>query len=180
VHVVQTNETVAIIAARYGSTVDEIVAATDLADPDLIYRGQVLTVPVASAPAALQATPILTGSLEDPTAKPFALPSPSLIAPKEGAILTGPVTLRWRWSERLTAGQFFAVYLWRDDQPGPCQLHFAVDPEYVLDLDDHPPARFRWTVRAIQGRQAGSLQILERPLTPLGPQATFLWSGPRP
>ena len=61
---VQAGETLATIAARYGSSVDEIVTATGLENPDLIYRGQVLTVPLPSAGAAQEADPILIGAKE--------------------------------------------------------------------------------------------------------------------
>jgi LysM repeat protein len=50
-HVVAWGETINIIAARYGVSVEDIVAANNLADPDLIRAGDVLIIPGASAPA---------------------------------------------------------------------------------------------------------------------------------
>ena len=44
-HVVQSGETLTAIALRYGVTVDEIVGANGLANPDRIYVGQTLVIP---------------------------------------------------------------------------------------------------------------------------------------
>ena len=44
-HVVQRGETLAIIAARYGRTVGEIVRANDLQNPNRINVGQILIIP---------------------------------------------------------------------------------------------------------------------------------------
>jgi LysM repeat protein len=44
-HVVARGETLRVIAARYGVTVESIVALNNLANPDLIVVGQVLLIP---------------------------------------------------------------------------------------------------------------------------------------
>ncbi len=45
VHVVQWGETLSLIASRYGVTVEAILAANGLADPNFIYVGQRLVIP---------------------------------------------------------------------------------------------------------------------------------------
>ena len=45
IHVVQTGETLFSIAVQYGVTVQAILEANQLNDPDLIYRGQELVIP---------------------------------------------------------------------------------------------------------------------------------------
>jgi len=45
VHVVQAGETLSVIAARYGVTVEAIVAANGLVDPDVLRVGQRLAIP---------------------------------------------------------------------------------------------------------------------------------------
>jgi LysM repeat protein len=47
IHVVQWGETLSIIASRYGVTVDAIMTANGLTDPNLIYVGQRLIIPTA-------------------------------------------------------------------------------------------------------------------------------------
>lgn len=44
-HVVVEGETLAQIAARYGTTVQTLVAANNIVDPSIIYSGQVLNIP---------------------------------------------------------------------------------------------------------------------------------------
>ncbi len=45
IHVVERGETLSVIASRYGTTVDAIVQANGIANPNLIYVGQRLTIP---------------------------------------------------------------------------------------------------------------------------------------
>jgi murein DD-endopeptidase MepM/ murein hydrolase activator NlpD len=52
VHVVQRGETLYRIARRYGTTVQALVAANNLANPNLILRGQKLIIPSAMASPA--------------------------------------------------------------------------------------------------------------------------------
>jgi murein DD-endopeptidase MepM/ murein hydrolase activator NlpD len=55
IHVVQRGETLYRIAVRYGTTVQALVTANNLANPNLIYRGQRLTIPIVSLPESLPA-----------------------------------------------------------------------------------------------------------------------------
>jgi LysM repeat protein len=52
VHVVQWGETLSIIAARYGVTVNAIVQANGLSNPNYIYAGQRLSVPTGTTSPA--------------------------------------------------------------------------------------------------------------------------------
>jgi LysM repeat protein len=45
VHVVASGETLGVIAQRYGTTVQVIAEANELADPDLLAVGQELVIP---------------------------------------------------------------------------------------------------------------------------------------
>ena len=46
IYVVQPGDTLYDLARRFGTTVDAIVAANDIQDPNLIYVGQMLRIPV--------------------------------------------------------------------------------------------------------------------------------------
>ncbi len=61
VHVVQAGENLFRIAARYGTTVDAIVAANDLADADQIQEGQRLIVPDSAGSTPLLGAAATTG-----------------------------------------------------------------------------------------------------------------------
>lgn len=47
-YTVQEGDTLGAIAERFGVTIADLVAANGLADPDLIYPGQELTIPAAN------------------------------------------------------------------------------------------------------------------------------------
>ncbi len=50
IHIVQAGETLFLIAQQYGVTVDAIILANDLSNPDMLRVGQRLIIPAASAP----------------------------------------------------------------------------------------------------------------------------------
>lgn len=51
-HTVQYGDTLFSLARRYGTTVNDIAAANNIADPDRIYANQTLEIPSASRPMA--------------------------------------------------------------------------------------------------------------------------------
>ena len=61
-HTVQIGESLSVIAADYGTTVDEILRFNEIADPDELLVGMVLDIPVpgAEAPVAQEAIPTQT------------------------------------------------------------------------------------------------------------------------
>jgi LysM repeat protein len=61
VHVVQAGENLFRIAARYGTTVDAIVAANDLPDADQIQEGQHLIIPDGTSSTPLSGAAATTG-----------------------------------------------------------------------------------------------------------------------
>jgi len=177
-HVVQADETVAQIAGRYDSTVEDVVASSNLDDLNLIYPGQVLTVPLRSVVAALSATPVLTGSNEPVTGTTnYVYAAPRLVDPGDGEALAGRITLAWAWEQRLEPGEFFAVLLWCETHPAPCVLRFSVDRTCTFVLDGRAPGVYHWTVRVVEGSQAPPLRILKRFLTPEEEQRAFTWTG---
>jgi LysM repeat protein len=77
-HLVGAGENLTGIAARYGTTIGELAAANGLANPNLIFAGQSLVIPGASAPAAE-----LPAAEPAPAAPPVAAPeaAPPEVAP---------------------------------------------------------------------------------------------------
>jgi len=69
-YTVQTGDTVAIIAEKFNSTVDEIVAENELEDPNAIFVGQKLNIPVNLVTPIPTSTPgpsPTTGAIATPT-----------------------------------------------------------------------------------------------------------------
>ncbi len=175
VHVAQPGDFVARIAKRYGATVADVVEANELEDPSIIYRGQVLLVPLASAQKALAATPVLTGSRESGGELPLPAPAPN--DPAEPTP-SGSVELTWRVEQPLEEGQYFALYLWWEEQQAPAFLTLLTKPAYTLDLTDRAAGTYHWAVRVVEGRRDGALQILHRNLSPLSRQISVEWTTP--
>ncbi len=74
VHVVARGENLYRIALRYGTTVANLVALNNIANPNLIFVGQRLTVP-GGAPAPGTATPTPTTAPGGPTPPPSTSPN---------------------------------------------------------------------------------------------------------
>ena len=65
IHIVQPNEGLLAIAARYGTTVEAIVKANNLQSPDLIWEGEKLLIPVTPTPStAVASTQPLTYTVQ--------------------------------------------------------------------------------------------------------------------
>ncbi|OQA39711.1 MAG: Muramidase-2 precursor [Chloroflexi bacterium ADurb.Bin325] len=83
VYVVQPGDRLVDIAARYGVSASAIVRANRLANSNVIYPGQRLTIPAADA-AASAATPIAAPTAE-PVAPTVTLPAPTVAPAAQAA-----------------------------------------------------------------------------------------------
>lgn len=71
VYVVQPGDTMLVIATRNNITVDDILRANNLSDPNFLFSGQRLVIPVQGAGGAVQSeAPTATPSGDDPGAEP--------------------------------------------------------------------------------------------------------------
>ena len=59
IHVVEWGETLELIAARYGVTVEAVMAANGLTDPDFVYVGQRLIIPASLQARRLPLSPFV-------------------------------------------------------------------------------------------------------------------------
>ncbi len=57
IYVVEAGDSLLSIATRYGVTVEDIVRANDLANPDFVFSGQRLAIPVPNGEASAEAAP---------------------------------------------------------------------------------------------------------------------------
>ncbi|NLS44592.1 MAG: LysM peptidoglycan-binding domain-containing protein [Firmicutes bacterium] len=70
-YIIQSGDTLALIAEKLGSTVDAIISANNIPDPNLIFVGQVLQVPISGTPP-VTLTPAPT--IPDPMPPSIAIP----------------------------------------------------------------------------------------------------------
>jgi LysM repeat protein len=96
IHIVRRGETLAMIARRYGVSMNAIIRLNGIRNPNFIYVGQVLRIP---GPAATPTpTPPPTHTPVPPTATPVAglcPPAEAIIIqnPTQGLTITSPVTV---------------------------------------------------------------------------------------
>lgn len=150
-HAVQPGETLAAIAAQYGSTVPAVVAANLLADPDQIAAGAVLTVPPAGyplIPVDVQPGDTLSSLARRYRVKPADLlaineletpvrliPGQNLFVPAPAtgrslALPPGPVVRLTTSPSPLEQGETAGVHVWLDSSQ-PVSLTVAMDQQVV-------------------------------------------------
>ena len=89
-----------------------------------------------------------------PTATPpsqVAYPVPVLLEPEEGANLSHPFTLSWRWTGQLMTDEWFDVRVWRENDP-----HYGIawtkQTEYLFDPKPFGGGKFYWAIAVIRGK----------------------------
>ena len=99
VYIVQPGDTLAEIASRYGTTIEAIAAANNITNPDLIYAGQMILIPVTGPPPA-PPTP--------PPAPPVPPPRPPVVPPTVPPVV--PPGRRGNYATRLEGGILYMLY----------------------------------------------------------------------
>lgn len=117
IHLVRSKEVLGIIAQQYGVAVEDIMAANDIEDADLVAEGQELLIPNP------QRIPFFTPTLAPPmTPTPTATPTspwrdiaPLLLAPADGEAFQGSqavIALRWAATATLGDSEYYEIRLW--------------------------------------------------------------------
>jgi len=179
-HTVKAGDSLTSIAEEYGTTVEAIVAANEIADPQMIRLGQVLIIPLGSLTPTLTATP-LPAPAGTPT-PPYS--APALLTPADEEIFLGEgaaILLGWASAGILSEDEWYVVH-----------VHYTVDgkmrsvSEWTQATSWHVPAAlysaeadsylYRWNV--IVMRQTGIKPDGTRegvPISPLSETRSFLW-----
>lgn len=143
VYVVQPGDTMLVIATRYNISVDDILNANNLSDPNFVFAGQRLVIPVqgsgtvtdvvsnAAPEGEPTATPIIEGVRITEISSPGDLANEQAIIVNEG---NAPFTLQG-WQLQRAEGP---SYTFLSDVPlfpgGSVRLHSAEGSDTTIDL----------------------------------------------
>lgn len=112
IYTVSSGDTLSSIAQRFGSKVEWILTANNMKPGDMLAIGRVLQVPGSAAtPTPLPAATVEVAPLT-PTATPDpGLAAPALLAPAQGAVLSGDnaVLLSWTSVAVLSPDEWYVV-----------------------------------------------------------------------
>jgi LysM repeat protein/predicted nucleic acid-binding Zn ribbon protein len=191
-YVVQDGDTIISIAARLGSTVEEILSANGLGVSDLIRPGDSLKIPVRQVPsevlessstvqetsAALVegATPVTS------TRQTGIYAAPQLIAPADNATLPSSeaVLLRWASVDLLKQNEWYVVLLYPQSQDArqfPSIWTKSTSHRMELEYAPEPgkSASYSWQVSVVRvNSKAGGGYGLE-PASPTSELRRFTW-----
>jgi LysM repeat protein/ribosomal protein L37E len=180
---VQPGDNLTVIAQRFGVTVEAIVAANGLRDPERLQVGQELIIPPPGATPAPTATPTPRPTPR-PTPTPtsaLVYPAPTLKEPTEGEVFSGGrdvvIILRWEAVGPLAADEWYAV-----------RLHYLANgqtqytganvketswrvPADLFGKADQPDRVYQWDVTVIRVGPDGTGQEI----SPRSPTRSFRW-----
>lgn len=180
---VQPGDNLTLIAQRFGVTVEAIVAANGLRDPERLQAGQELIIPPPGATPAPTATPTRRPTPR-PTPTPtsaLVYPAPALKEPAEGEVFSGGkdavIILSWEGVGPLAADEWYAVRL-RYVANGQTQYTGANVketswrvPADLFGKADQPDRVYQWDVTVIRVGPDGAGQEI----SPHSPTRSFRW-----
>ena len=157
IHSVEAGDTLISIAVKYGADLDNILAANPGINPDLIYVGQQIVVPLR--PPTATPTITLTPTPTDTPAPPYR--TPNLLYPVSGQVFEGPeavILLSWTAVDILGKGQAYLVEVEVPGRPAPVQ-QITQSTSWRLPAELWPSGDKRtclWRVTVVQQSEASA------------------------
>lgn len=191
-YTVQTGDTVVSMAARFGSTVQDILQANNLTDDALIRPGDVLVVPVRQVPSKVLAsssevTPESTAGAGSQAATPAPAETiyiePRLIGPPDGATMsrTESVLLRWISVDVLDANEWYVLLLYPVSGAAKnIPSIWTKSTSYRLGTELAPAegesAAYAWQVSVVRVQPGVNSQYALEAASPPSELRTFTWN----
>ncbi len=194
-YTVQAGDTIISIANQFGSTVQEILAANNLAANDVIRPGDVLIVPVPQLPtevlASSPATPTASADGGSPNGGNTLTPAivdtiyiePRLLGPPDGAVLprNESVLLRWISVDLLAPNEWYVLLIYPSG--GAAQTIPSIwtkATSYRLGIELAPPAgqeaSYAWQVSVVRVKPGRSgEQLALEAASPPSEVRNFTW-----
>ena len=195
-HVVQAGESLFSIALNYGTTVEAIMAANGLANPELVRIGQELIIPQGMPTSTPMPTPTFTPSpsptpiptftpTPQPTPTParnLPYPAPALLAPADGEVFRGAdevILLNWASVGILAEDEWYVLRL--RCPLAPPRSVWTKATSWRVPAELYPPADaashlFQWDVtvaREMGTAPDGTLEGIA--ISPTSATRSFYW-----
>lgn len=188
---VQSGDTVVSMAARFGSTVQDILQANNLSNNSVIRPGDVLVVPVRQVPSEVLAstsdvTPEPDSDEQDlaftePTVESVYI-APRLIGPPDGAVISREesVLLRWISVDVLDSNEWYVLLLYpasgvAENIPSIWTKATSYRLEQEQAPSDGDSAEYAWQVSVVRVQPGRSSQYALEAASPPSDLRTFTW-----
>lgn len=175
-YTVQQGDTIASIAARLGSSVDDILRANSISDPQLIRPDQTLQIPMRQVPAEVMES---SGAGSDGK---ITYSAPQITAPASGAVLSSSeaVLLRWVSVDLLKPNEWYVVLLY-PQTPSARQFPsvWTKATSHRIELEYAPAegesAEYSWQVSVVRVLDGESGSYSLEPASPSSELRRFTW-----
>lgn len=183
-YTVQLGDTIVSIAARFGSTVEEILITNNLINNDFIRPGDVLLIPVSEVPTeVLASTSTVSDTAPGPNDGAGAIyAEPRLIGPPDdGVVATSEaVLLRWISVDVLAPNEWYVLLVYPisgSAQSFPSiwtkATSYRIDPELAPVAGDF--ATYAWQVSVVRVLPGANNQYALEAASPPSELRSFNW-----
>lgn len=186
-YVVRPNDTIISIALAFGSTVDAILAANNLAANAIIRPGDRLVIPLAAVPSDVleSSAPPSPEEAQAPSGEagppPVIYIEPRLIGPPDGATISREesVLLRWVSVDVLQPNEWYVLLLYPTGGAPSLPSIWTKTTSHRLGLELAPDAgdsvTYNWRVSVVRVLTGPGGQATLTPASPPSTARTFTW-----
>jgi LysM repeat protein len=184
-YTVVEGDTLISIALKFGSTVEAIQSANNLAGNALIRPGDALIIPVQGVPPEALQPPVAPTVAPEPGAPaptPVVYAAPRLLSPPEAAEVprTEPVLLQWASVEVLQPNEWYVLQLFaRSPGARPLSTAWTKQTSYRLGAELAPAegqlAEYDWLVSVVRVNPTGNSQLALDAASPPSEIRRFTW-----
>jgi LysM repeat protein len=184
-YTVEEGDTLISISLKFGSTVEDIQSANNLAGNALIRPGDTLVIPVQGVPPeALQPTAAPTVAPQAGVTEPAAViyPEPRLISPSDGATVarSEAVLLQWASVGVLQPNEWYVLQLLeRSPQARPLSTAWTKQTSFRLGAELAPAegelAEYDWLISVVRVNPTADGQLFLVAASPPSEIRRFVW-----
>ncbi len=185
-YVVQSGDSLSEIASRFDVTLDDLMEANDIVDPDSIREGQTLQIPGGISSTE---TPGIGGPPTPTVSSRLIYPGPTLLGPPDGWVFRNqtaevPILLNWLSVGLLGEDEWYSISIRSgtvEGAEGETVTELTKANSYRVPLELRPPEGaeshlFEWQVtviRLVETEAEGS--AVSEPISHQSEARTFYW-----